>query len=131
MAPGPVRVLLTPMIRGGVETVVGAFRDEQFGPVVMFGLGGIFVEALDDVVFRVAPVDEAEARRMIGELRAHRLLEGPRGRPPADLGALARVIAGVSRLVAERAEIAELDLNPVFALPAGAAVADARVVLGR
>jgi acetyltransferase len=68
---------------------------------------------------------------MIGELRAHRLLEGPRGRPPADLGALARVIAGVSRLVAERAEIAELDLNPVFALPAGAAVADARVVLGR
>jgi acetyltransferase len=129
IASGPVRVLVTPMIRGGVETVVGAFRDAQFGPVVMFGLGGIFVEALDDVVFRLAPVDAAEAARMIGEVRARRLFEGLRGRAPADLGALQRIIVAVSELMAEREEVAEIDLNPVFALPTGAAVADARVVL--
>jgi hypothetical protein len=125
----PIRVLVSRMIHGGIETVVGAFRDVQFGPVVMVGLGGVLVEALDDVVFRLAPVDEAEAQAMLGELRARRLLAGMRGRPGADLPALARMVAAVSALVAGRAEIAELDLNPVFALPAGAAVADARVVL--
>jgi acyl-CoA synthetase (NDP forming) len=123
------RVLITPMIRGGVETVVGAFRDAQFGPVVMFGLGGIFVEALDDVVFRLAPVRRAEAIEMIGEIRAHRLLAALRGRPAADVEALALVIVRVSQLMADRPEIAELDLNPVFALARGAAVADARIVL--
>jgi len=123
------RVLITPMIRGGVETVVGAFRDAQFGPVVMFGLGGIFVEALDDVVFRLAPVRRVEAMEMIGEIRAHRLLAALRGRPGADVDALALVIVRVSQLMAERPEIAELDLNPVFALARGAAVADARIVL--
>jgi acetyltransferase len=117
------------MIRGGIETLVGAFRDDQFGPVVTVGLGGIFTEALDDVAFRVAPIDEQEARAMIGELRSRRLFEGVRGRPPADLDALARVIAAVSVLAADRPEIAELDLNPVFALDRGAAVADARIVL--
>jgi len=123
------RVLITPMIRGGVETVVGAFRDAQFGPVVMFGLGGIFVEALDDVVFRLAPVRRGEAIEMIGEIRAHRVLAALRGRPAADVEALALVIVRVSQLMAERPEIAELDLNPVFALARGAAVADARIVL--
>jgi len=97
--------------------------------VVMVGLGGVLVEALDDVVSRLAPVDAGEARAMLGELRAGRLLEGMRGRAPADVGALARVVAAVSALAADRLEIAELDLNPVFALPTGAAVADARVVL--
>jgi acyl-CoA synthetase (NDP forming) len=126
----PIRVLVSSMIRGGIEIVAGAFRDVQFGPVVMVGLGGVLVEALDDVVFRLAPVDEAEAQAMLGELRARRLLTGMRGRPAADLRALARVVAAVSVLAAHRPEIAELDLNPVFALPAGAAVADARVVLG-
>ena len=125
----PVRVLATPMIDGGVEMVVGAFRDVQFGPVVMVGMGGVLVEVLDDVAFRLAPVDPAEARAMLGELRGRRLLDGMRGRPPADVDALARVVALVSALAADRPEIAELDLNPVFALPSGAAVADARVVL--
>lgn len=124
-----VRVLVTPMIRGRIETVVGAFRDPQFGPVVMFGLGGIHVEALDDVVFRLAPVDQAEARAMIGEVRSRRLFEGLRGRPGADLQALGDVIVRVSALVADRPDIAELDLNPVLALERGVAVADARVVL--
>jgi len=117
------------MIRDGIETVVGAFRDVQFGPVVMVGLGGVLVAALDDVVFRLAPVDESEAQAMLGELRARRLLDGVRGRLPADLLALCDVVVAVSVLVAERPEIAELDLNPVFALSTGAAVADARVVL--
>ncbi|HET8579326.1 MAG TPA: acetate--CoA ligase family protein [Methylomirabilota bacterium] len=126
---GAVRVLVTPMIHGGIETVVGAFRDSQFGPVVMFGLGGILVEALDDVVFRLAPIDPAEGEAMVGELRSHRLFRGLRGRPPADLAALGQVIAQVSRLVADRPEVVELDLNPVFALEHGAAVADARVLL--
>lgn len=126
---GNFRVLVTPMIRGGIETVVGAFRDAQFGPVLMFGLGGIFVEALDDVVFRVAPVDRPEAEAMIGELRSHRLFQGLRGRPAADIGALGELLVRVSELAADRPEIAEIDLNPVFALEHGAAVADARVVL--
>jgi acetyltransferase len=117
------------MIRGGIETLVGAFRDSQFGPVVMFGLGGIFVEALDDVVFRLAPVDRAEAEAMVGELRSHRLFQELRGRPAADLDALGEVIVRVSELVTHRPEVAELDLNPVFALERGAAVADARVLL--
>jgi acetyltransferase len=126
----PVRVLVTPMIRDGIEAMVGAIRDVQFGPVVMVGLGGVLVEALDDVAFRLAPVDATEARAMIGELRSRRLFEGIRGRAPADVGALAEVIAAVSALAADRPEIAELDLNPVFVLPVGAAVADARVGLG-
>lgn len=126
---GGVCVLVTPMIYGGIETVVGAFRDSQFGPVVMFGLGGIFVEALDDVVFRLAPIDPVEAEAMVGELRSRRLFQGLRGRPPADLDGLGQVIAQVSRLVADRPEVVELDLNPVFALERGAAVADARVLL--
>jgi len=122
-------VLLTPMIGDGIEIAVGGFCDAQFGPMVMVGLGGVLIEALDDAAFRLAPVGAGEARAMLGELRAHRLLAGVRGRPPADVGALARVIAAVSALMADRPEIAELDLNPVFASPAGAAVADARVVL--
>jgi len=124
-----VRVLVTPMIRGGIETVVGAFRDPQFGPLVMVGLGGIFVEAIDDVVFRVAPVGRAEARAMVGELRFRRFFQGLRGRPAADLDALGDVIARVSALVADRPEVAEVDLNPVLALERGAAIADARIVL--
>ena len=125
----PARVLLTPMIRGGVETVVGAFRDPQFGPVIMFGLGGVHVEALDDVVFRLAPIGPRDARAMLGEIRGHRLLGAVRGRPAADADALAHLISRVSVLVSERHEIAELDLNPVFAQERGAAVADARIVL--
>jgi acetyltransferase len=117
------------MIHGGIETVVGAFRDPQFGPVVMFGLGGIFVEALDDVVFRLAPIERTEAEAMIGEIRGHRLLEGLRGRPRTDVAALGEMIARVSALMADRPEIVELDLNPVFALERGAALADARIVL--
>ena len=119
------------MIRAGVETVVGAFRDPQFGPVVMFGLGGIFVEALDDVVFRLAPVDAATRRsEMIGEIRGAPLARSPPR--PARAPTSTPSTCHRARLRAHgRApdEIAELDLNPVFALARGAAVADARIVL--
>jgi acetyltransferase len=123
------RVLVTPMLDPGVETVVGVLRDPQFGPVVMFGLGGVLVEALDDVVFRVAPFGLEEARTMIGEIRGHRLLDAVRGRPAVDRGALADLLVRVSELAADRPELAELDLNPVICTERGAALADARAVM--
>ena len=126
---GNPRVLITAMISSGVEVVVGGLRDEQFGAVVMCGLGGIFVEALDDVAFRVAPVDAAEALGMIRELRAAKMLGNFRGRPAVDMEALAALLVRVSELLTDLPEVMELDLNPVFASAGGAAVADARMVL--
>ena len=123
------RVLVTPMITDGVEVVVGGFRDPQFGPVVMCGLGGIFVEALDDVVFRMAPMDTEQAAQMISSLRAASVLRGLRGRAPVDVASLATLIARVSMMLVALPRIAELDLNPVFVRRAGVAIADARVVL--
>jgi acetate---CoA ligase (ADP-forming) len=109
--------------------VVGVLRDRQFGPVVMFGLGGVLVEALDDVVFRVAPFDRRDAETMIQEVRAHRLFDAVRSRPAVDREALVDLLVRVSELAADRAEVAELDLNPVILSARGAAIADARVVL--
>ncbi len=126
----PARVLVTPMIAGGLECVVGAFRDPQFGPVVMFGLGGVDVEALADVAFRLAPVDAAEAHAMTGEIHGHRLLGALRGRGPRDVDAAVDVIVRVGELMADVEALAELDLNPLLLLERGAAVADARAVLG-
>ncbi len=117
------------MIRGGLECVVGAFRDPQFGPVVMFGLGGVDVEALADVAFRLAPVDADDARAMTTEIRAHRLLGAVRGRPARDVDAAVDVIVRVSELMADLDRVAELDVNPLFLLERGAAVADARVIV--
>ncbi|MBL8383104.1 MAG: acetate--CoA ligase family protein [Burkholderiales bacterium] len=111
-------VLVAPMIRGGVECILGVQRDPVFGPVVMFGLGGVLVEALKDVSFRVAPIDEAEARAMVDEIRARRVLDGMRGAPPADVDALAAAIAALSRFAAAHADRLEsLDLNPFVVLP--------------
>jgi len=125
----PAPALVTPMITGGLECVVGAFRDPQFGPVVMFGLGGVAVEALADVAFRLAPVDADDARAMTAEIRAHRLLGAVRGRPARDVDAAVDVIVRVSELMADLDRVAELDVNPLFVLERGAAVADARVIL--
>jgi acetyltransferase len=105
--------LLQKMAPAGIETIVGGRQDPEFGPVVVFGLGGIFVEVLKDVTMRVAPVDEASAREMIGEIQGHALLEGTRGTKPADVASLARVIAAVSRMLAEHPEIETLDINPL------------------
>jgi acetate---CoA ligase (ADP-forming) len=112
--------LVAPMATGGVETILGAHWDPVFGPVVMLGLGGIFVEALRDVTFRLAPFNEDEAWRMIGELRALPVLRGMRGRPPADVGTLARALAQLSRFAAAQgASLKSLDVNPFLVLPEG------------
>jgi acetyltransferase len=121
-------VLVTPMIGDGFETVVGGFRDPHFGPVVMFGLGGVDVEALADVAFRLAPVDTDEARSMLREIRGRGLFAARRGRGARDVEAAVDAIVRVSELMADRPDIAEVDLNPLFLLERGAAVADARVV---
>ncbi|WP_136637703.1 acetate--CoA ligase family protein [Pseudooceanicola onchidii] len=116
-------VLVAPMIKGGVETIVGVHDDPTFGPVVMFGLGGIFVEVLKDVTFRVAPFSLAEAHRMIREIRGYPVLEGVRGEAPADIQALAQLLSDLSRFAsAHRDRIAGVDLNPVRVLPDGQGV---------
>jgi acyl-CoA synthetase (NDP forming) len=113
-------VLVTPMAPKGVETIIGVNRDPVFGPVVMFGLGGIFTEVFKDVAFRVAPFDRDEALRMIGEIKGHKLLAGFRGQAPADVDALADLLVRVSQFAAANAEHLEtIDLNPVVTLAKG------------
>jgi acyl-CoA synthetase (NDP forming) len=126
-------VLVQPMVSGGAEVMVGVTHDPLFGPLVAFGLGGIHVEILGDVCFRVTPLTEADAREMVRTIRGHRLLEGYRGHPAADIPALEDVLLRVSQLVEEVPEIQELDLNPVFALPPGQGcrVVDARIYVAR
>ncbi len=122
--------LVAPMVTGGVETILGVQRDPVFGPVVMFGLGGIFVEALKDVTFRAAPFDEAEARSMIESVAAFPVLTGLRGQPPADLDALAAALSRLSLFAAANADTIEsLDLNPFLVRPAGALALDAVLVI--
>lgn len=130
-APGAaVDGVLVSELVGGVETVVGVARDELFGPVVMFGLGGVFVEVLKDVTFRVPPFGPHDARAMLGELAGAPLLRGVRGRPPADASALVDVIMKVQRLAVDLCdEVSELDVNPLMAGPRGAVAADALAVL--
>ena len=111
------------------EVIVGALKDPQFGQTVMFGLGGIFVEILKDVNFRVAPLTTEDAREMITELRAYPLLKGYRNTPAADIDALVEILLCTSRLVMDNPEIKELDLNPVMAYSKGAKVVDARIIL--
>ena len=122
--------LVQPQVQGRREFVAGLFRDPQFGPVIMFGVGGILTEALDDVVFRLAPLDEAEAGRMIGEIRSAKLLRAFRGDEPADQAALMRALIGLSRLACDHPSIREVDINPLIATRTGQIVAvDALVVL--
>jgi acetyl coenzyme A synthetase (ADP forming)-like protein len=118
-------------IRGGKEVLIGLQRDPGFGPVVVFGLGGIYVEVLRDVTFRLAPVRPLSARHMIESVKAFPLLQGVRGEPPSDLDALAEAIERVSQLAVTLPEVAELDLNPLIVRGVGAGVVavDARVVL--
>ncbi|WP_280363709.1 acetate--CoA ligase family protein [Nocardia wallacei] len=122
-------MIVTPMAPPGVELLVGATRDPIFGPVVAFGSGGVLVEALADVTFRAAPFTELEAREMIRETVASRMLDGYRHLPPVDRDALARFLVGVGDLVAAHPEIAELDLNPVIAAGTGIVPVDVRIVI--
>jgi acyl-CoA synthetase (NDP forming) len=122
--------LVQSMAAPGLELIVGARRDPVFGPVVLVGLGGVWVEALGDVALRLAPVDRTEAEAMLAELRGARLLDGFRGALPVDRGALAEIIVAVSRLIVAEPDVVELDLNPVIARADGALVVDARMLRG-
>jgi acetyl coenzyme A synthetase (ADP forming)-like protein len=124
-------VLVQPMLAGGVELMVGVAQDALFGPLIAFGLGGIHVEILADVCFRVTPLTDRDASELIRSIRGYRLLKGYRGHPSADVDAIQEVLLRVSRLVEEFPEIQELDLNPIFALPEGQGcrIVDARIRL--
>ena len=124
-----VGILVQEMAPSSTEVIVGAIKDPQFGPAVMFGLGGIFVEVLKDVTFRVAPITEDEAHEMITEVKAYPLLKGYRNLPPADIEAIVKILLNTSRLVMEHQEIKELDLNPIMVYEKGAKTVDARIFL--
>jgi len=117
------------MARPGVEVIMGMTKDPQFGPVLMFGLGGVFVEVLKDVAFRIVPLEPRDARQMIRDIQGFPVLEGFRGQEPADLAALEDMLMRLSAFVEEHPEIQELDLNPIFAYKDGALAVDARIVL--
>ncbi|MBI4242624.1 MAG: acetate--CoA ligase family protein [Planctomycetes bacterium] len=122
-------VLIQPMITGGTEVMVGVTEESLFGPVIAFGLGGIHVEILKDISFRVTPISDLDAKEMIETIRGSKLLKGYRGHPPADIDALAELLLRISNLVQAVPEIKQLDLNPVFALEPGKGyrIADARI----
>lgn len=119
------------MVRGEREVIVGMSRDPQFGPLLMFGLGGVYVEALQDVTFRIAPLSRREALEMINEIRSVRLLRGVRGEPPADIEAIADIILRIAQLVLDFPQIVELDINPlmVMEMGKGAIAVDVRMAL--
>ena len=117
------------MARTGVEVIIGMSKDAQFGPVLMFGLGGVLVEILKDVSFRIVPLVKRDAKEMIREIKGYPLLEGYRGSEPVDVANLEELILKVSDFVDKTPDIKELDLNPIFAYSDGAVAVDARVVL--
>jgi acyl-CoA synthetase (NDP forming) len=117
------------MAKPGVEVIIGMSKDAQFGPVLMFGLGGIFVEILKDVSFRIVPLMKRDAKEMIREIKGFPLLQGYRGSEPVDLENLENILLKVSEFVEKTPEVKELDLNPIFAYKNGAVAVDARVIL--
>ncbi len=122
-------VLVQRLVQGGHETIAGVVRDPTFGPLVMFGLGGVFVEVLRDVVFRIAPLDRRTANEMVRGIRGLGILTGARGTEPADLAAIADVLRRLAQLALDQPEILELDVNPLLAQGGGAMALDARVRL--
>ena len=129
--PGAVieGVSVQQMARPGVEVIIGMSKDIEFGPLVMFGLGGIWVEVLKDVSFRIAPLTRRDAKEMIRELKGYPLLEGYRGKESVDVSNLEDYLLKVSDFVEQNPEIKELDLNPIFAYSDSAVAVDARVIL--
>ena len=126
-----VGILVQEMAPSSTEVIVGMTKDPQFGPALMFGLGGIFVEVLKDVSFRVAPITERDAREMITEIKGYPVLMGYRGMPPADVDTLVQILLKTSKLVTEHLEVDQLDLNPIMVYEKGAKVVDARIILSR
>ncbi len=122
-------ILVQEMAPSSTEVIVGSTKDPQFGPALMFGLGGIFVEVLKDVTFRIAPLTEQDAQEMITEVKAYPVLKGYRGQPPADIDAIVEILLNTSRLVMDHLEIKELDLNPIMVYEKGAKTVDARIIL--
>lgn len=117
------------MLQPGTEVIVGTSKDPQFGPVIMFGLGGIFVELLKDISFRVIPVEQRDAQEMIQEIKGYPLLQGYRGKEPASIPALVEIILKISKLIEENPQIKELELNPILAYRNKAIAVDARIIL--
>ncbi len=122
-------VLVTPMLKSGVEVILGVTRDKTFGPVLMFGLGGVFVEVLKDVTFRAIPLSKADATEMIEDIDSVKILDGVRGAEAVNRKKLVNLIMKLSDMIWRHPEIAELDLNPVIVRPDGVSIADARIIL--
>ena len=122
-------VLLQEYVTGGTETIIGIHRDPKFGPLLMFGLGGIYVEAYRDVSFRLAPIRELSADNMISQIRGSKILQGFRGQPPADTKTIAELIERLSQLSIDLPDVTELDVNPLVAFANGCKALDARVII--
>jgi len=122
-------VIAYSMIPQGTEIIIGMMKDPQFGPVIMFGLGGIFVEILKDISFRILPLEERDAEEMISEIKGYQILKGIRGETPKDVKSIRDVLMKISQLVMDNPEIKEIDLNPVFVFNQGLQVVDARMIL--
>jgi len=122
-------ILVQKMAPASTEVIVGSVNDPQFGHTILFGLGGVFVEILKDVSFRIAPLEECDAREMIREIKGYSVLGGYRGLPPADQDAIVNILLSASRLVTENPQIGQMDLNPTMVYERGALVADARMLL--
>jgi len=122
-------ILLEQMVTDGVEIIIGSTIDPVFGRILMFGLGGVFVEVLKDVSFRLVPLTRYDAKEMIEEIKAAKVLDGFRGRPPTDKDAIVDLILKTADFLQAHDDITELDLNPVFALEKGVSIVDARIIL--
>lgn len=116
-------------MESGIELLIGSTHDPMFGPILAFGLGGIYVEIIKDVIFRLIPIEREDATEMLSEIKAAKILDGIRGKPPVDKRALVELLLKTSNFIAENPEIKELDLNPVFATDKGVSVVDARIIL--
>src|SRR3989338_9727811 len=121
--------LIERMVDKGVEVIVGGIRDAQFGPAVMFGVGGVAVELLKDVSFRLAPVTKKECLEMIKEIKAYPLLTGYRGSEPCDIDAIANVIIKIGNIMSEMGDVKEMEINPLIVYPKSVIAVDARMVL--
>jgi acyl-CoA synthetase (NDP forming) len=117
------------MVPQGTEIIIGMMKDPHFGPVIMFGLGGIFVEILKDISFRILPIEERDAEEMIAEIKGYEILKGARGEGHKDIKAIKILLMKISKLTMENPEISEIDLNPIFVFEKGLQVVDARMIL--
>jgi len=122
-------VITYSMIPQTTEVIIGMMKDPHFGPVIMFGLGGIFVEVLKDISFRILPIKERDAREMIAEIKGYEILKGARSESPKDIKAIREVLMNISKLTMENPKINEIDLNPIFVFEKGLQVVDARMIL--